>query len=151
VEEQQLRLRGIQMRGRRLFAASAVAAVVGGLVVAGAVTGASNAVAATPTQPGAFIAVTPANLLDTGTGVGAPATPVAAHTSVTFQVSGRGNLPGSGIGAVHLIVGVVAPAASGYATVYPAGIARPGAASLDFNTNQTSASSVIVGLGSGGT
>jgi hypothetical protein len=137
------------MRGRRLFAAIATVGAVCGLVVVGAVTGTSTAGAVTPTQPGALVAVTPANLLDTGTGVGAPATPVAANSSVTFQVSGRGGVPSSGAGSVELTIAVVAPAASGFATVYPAGVLRPLAASLDFTAKQTIANSSVVGLGSG--
>jgi hypothetical protein len=136
------------MRARGFIAAAGAAISVAGFA---ALTQAPPAVAVAPTVPGAFVAVTPANLLDTGTGVGAPAKPLAAHGSVTFQVAGRGGVPSTGVGSVSLTVAVVAPAASGFATVYPADVARPGAASLDFTAQQTIANLTIVGLGTTGT
>ena len=55
--------------------------------------------AVVPATPGAFVPLTPANLLDTGAGVGAPAKAVAAHAVVTFQVTGRGGVPSTSVGA----------------------------------------------------
>lgn len=136
------------MRTRRFMAAvGAAVSVAGFAALAAASVAPAGAIPVPPTVPGAFAPVTPANLLDTGTGVGAPAAPVPAHGSVTFQVAGRGGVPATGVGAASLTVAVVNPAASGYATVFPAGIARPGAASLDFTAHQTIANLTVVGLG----
>ena len=107
--------------------------------------------AGTAATSGAFTAVTPANVLDTGTGVGAPVGSVPANGTVTFQVSGHGGVPASGAGSVALVVGTVTPASSGFATVYPGGTPRPPAAGLDFTAGQTIANLNQVGLGAGGT
>ncbi|MFL6152083.1 MAG: hypothetical protein ACJ72B_06835, partial [Ornithinibacter sp.] len=55
---------------------------------------------AAPPPPGGYVSVAPVRLLDTRTGVGAPAAKVAAQGTVSVQVTGRGGVPVSGVGAV---------------------------------------------------
>src|ERR1700712_5462483 len=55
---------------------------------------------------GAFVSVAPMQLLDTGAGKGAPKKPVAAHSTLSLQVTGRGGVPSSGAGVVVMNVTV---------------------------------------------
>ncbi len=112
---------------------------VSGYYVAGAVT-----------DPGGFVPVDPARLLDTRRGNGA-AGPVRAYGTVQLQVSGRGAVPATGASAVVLTVTVTAPTSSGYVTAYPGGTMRPTASSLNFRARQTVPNHVTVKLGSTGT
>ncbi len=64
-----------------------------------------------PVQPGGFTAVTPARILDTRTGLGAPAAKVAGGQTVELQVTGRGGIPAGGVSAVALNVTVTEPPA----------------------------------------
>lgn len=103
-----------------------------------------------PVSAGSFASVPSATVLDTGTGVGAPASPVAAHATVTVQVAGRGGVPTTNVGAVALNLAVVAPVATGFGVVYAAGTARPGAANIDFTAKQTIADLVITRISPAG-
>src|SRR5438445_45167 len=139
------------MRARRLVAAlGAVVSVTGFIAMDVSSGGGAGAVPVAPTVAGAFAPLTPANLLDTGTGVGAPASPVPAHGSVTFQVAGSGGVPATGAGSAALVVAAVTPSAPGFATVYAADIARPPAAALDFVPGQTIANLAVSGLSQDG-
>ena len=101
-------------------------------------------------SPGAFAAVTPSRVLDTRTGNGATG-PVAGNGGVTVQVTGRGGIPASGVGAVVINVTVTDPAQSGYVTVYPTGApSRPTASNLNFVAAQTIPNLVVVPVGTGG-
>lgn len=109
----------------------------------------SPATATTPTQrPGTYVPVTPANVLDTGVGIGAPAGPVAPYSTFAVQITGRGGIPATGVAAVAMTVAVIARG-TGWVTVYPVGTARPAAASLDFNGRATT-NLAFAKLGSGG-
>lgn len=96
---------------------------------------------------GSFQAVTPARLLDTRSGLGAPA---GATTQVTLQVSGAGGVPATGASAVALNVTVTGPAGAGYVTAYPDGSSRPTASNLNVTKGQTVANLVVVPLGPDG-
>ena len=98
----------------------------------------------------AYQPLTPARLLDTRSGVGAPKVKVPAGGRVDLQVTGRGGVPGSGVEAVVLNVTATNSTGSGYATVYPAGVSRPGASKLNFTLGQSVANGAVVKLGSGG-
>jgi hypothetical protein len=98
---------------------------------------------------GAYYAITPSRILDTRFGNGA-AGPVRAGQTVRLQVAGRGGIPTSGVSAVVLNVTVTAPTAAGYVTVYPTGVPRPTASSLNFAPGWTGANSVTVALGTNG-
>ncbi len=95
--------------------------------------------------------LSPARLVDTRKGVGAPKAPVAAGGKLTVQIAGAdgGQLP-SGLTAVALNVTVVTPQTGGYLTLYPDGGSRPTASNLDFGAGQVIANAVIVPVGSDG-
>ncbi|HEY6596313.1 MAG TPA: Ig-like domain-containing protein [Asanoa sp.] len=104
----------------------------------------------TPTVAGAYGPLTPTRILDTRSGVGAPAATVPAGGSVTLQVTGRGGVPVSGVGAAVLNVTVTQAAAAGYLTVYPAGSSRPTVSNLNFVAGQTISNLTAVKTGTGG-
>jgi hypothetical protein len=106
--------------------------------------------AGTPTDPGAVASLVPARVLDTRYGNGAPASRVAAHGTVHLQVTGRGGVPASGVGAVLLNVTAVRPSTSGYVTVYPNDQPRPTASNLNFVAGRTVPNQVMVRVGGDG-
>ncbi|SCF47398.1 Fibronectin type III domain [Micromonospora matsumotoense] len=110
-------------------------------------TRAGNAV--TLTAPGgSLVAVPPARLLDTRSGLGAPA---GATRQVTLAVAGRGGIPATGAAAVAVNVTVTAPTGGGFVTVYPGGTARPTASNVNYARGQTVANLVVVPVGVDGT
>ncbi|WP_030438106.1 choice-of-anchor D domain-containing protein [Actinoplanes subtropicus] len=99
---------------------------------------------------GAYYAVTPARVLDTRSGVGAPAAMLGAQQSLDLQVTGRGGVPSVGVSAVVLNVTVTGSTAGSFLTVYPTGADRPTASSINFAKGWTGANSVTIGVGDGG-
>ena len=100
---------------------------------------------------------TPARVLDTRAGTGAPAQAVAAEGTLALNLAGR--VP-AGAAAAVLNVTVTQPKAAGFLTAFGDGQAVPTASSLNFTSGQTVANLVIVPLvngkadffnGSGGT
>ncbi len=106
--------------------------------------------AGTPTEAGAFTALSPARILDTRYGTGAARAKVAKHATVHLQVTGKGGVPASGVSAVVLNVTATNPASSGYITAYPDGTSRPTASNLNLVKGQTVPNLVVVKLGAGG-
>ncbi|MBB5870926.1 hypothetical protein F4553_004305 [Allocatelliglobosispora scoriae] len=92
---------------------------------------------------GSLHGITPTRLLDTRSGLGAPKGPTQ---QVSLLVTGGAPEGGS----VVLNVTVTAPAAAGYLTAYPDGIARPTSSNLNFAGGQTLANLVVVPIGAGG-
>ena len=103
-----------------------------------------------PTVAGGFVPVTPTNVLDTGTGIGTSAGPVPAHGTVSLQLTGDGVIPSTGVSAVVLDIAYIAPTRSGFGTVYPADISRPGTSNIDFVAPQTISNLVITKLSATG-
>ena len=103
-----------------------------------------------PTVPGAFDALTPARLLDTRIGTGAPPHAIASSGEVTFMVSGQGGVPPSGVSAVVLGLTAVTPTAHGYLTAWADGTTRPTVSNLNFTAQQTIANVATVRLGADG-
>jgi hypothetical protein len=99
---------------------------------------------------GTYHAVYPTRILDTRNGTGARAEKVGPTNWVEVPVSTFGGVPPSGVAAVVLNVTVTEPTASGHITVWPTGVARPNASSLNFVPGWTGANSVTVGVGAGG-
>lgn len=103
----------------------------------------------TPTQPGTYTALSPARLLDTREGLGAPQGPVAAGQTRELQVTGVSGIPDN-TAAVVLNVTVTGPRAAGYVTVYPSGASRPPTSNLNFVPRSSVASLVTAKIGAGG-
>ena len=93
-----------------------------------------------------FTGTTPTRVLDTRTGVGAPAAKLGAGATLTLTVPG---LP-AGVTAVALNVTATGPSAASFLTVYPGGTTRPTASNLNFVAGQTIPNMVLVPLGAGG-
>jgi hypothetical protein len=104
----------------------------------------------TPGPDGFYNPLVPTRLLDTRDGTGAAVGPVLGGSTLTLQVTGRGNVPSTGVAAVVLNVTVTAPTSVGHLTVFPAGTALPLASNLNFVAGETVPNRVIVKLGAGG-
>jgi hypothetical protein len=85
-----------------------------------------------------FLSTPPSRLFDTRSGLGGvPAGPVGSGATLTFDVTGRGGIPATGVTGVVMNVTVTAPTGGGFITVYPADVGRPDASSLNFSPGQT--------------
>ena len=106
----------------------------------------------TPVSASGYTSLSPARLLDTRKGIGAPTGVVGQGQAVTLTVAGAdgGQLPSSGIKAVALNVTVTGTVGGGYITAYPDGTARPTASNVNFNPGDTLANMVIVPVGADG-
>ena len=100
--------------------------------------------------PGTYRPLVAARVLDTRTGLGAPARPVVAHGVAVLAVLGRGGLPASGVAAVVLNVTATNEAAHGYLTVFPGGASRPATSAINFAPGNSTANSVTVAVGATG-
>lgn len=80
---------------------------------------------------GEVVPVTPARVLDTRSGNGAPAARVGAAGSVTVQVTGRGGVPSTGVTAVLVNVTGVGATLPTFLTAFAAGSSRPTASNLN--------------------
>ena len=109
----------------------------------------ARAVAVTTALPGSYVALSPSRLLETRLSEGGTG-PVAANSSVDVQVTGRGGVPASGVGAVLVNVTAVTPKAPGFLSVYPTGSTAPNASSVNFVTDQVVPNLVLAKLGTGG-
>jgi len=98
---------------------------------------------------GRFESVSPARILDTRTGLGGGVR-VGPGASIDLQVTGQGGIPASGVQAATMNVAVTGTTAPSYLTVYPAGEARPLAATFVFPANATASIRTMVKLGAGG-
>jgi hypothetical protein len=98
-------------------------------------------------RPGPLRSVRPARILDTRSGLGTTAGLVRSGQSRTFQVTGVGGVPASGVGTVVLNVTAIKPSRSGYLTVYPSGRARPATPSLNYPAGRTTDNLVHIPVG----
>lgn len=99
---------------------------------------------------GTFHSLTPARILDTRDGTGEVSGPVAPATAVDVQVTGRGGVPASGVGAVVLNVTATQPTAAGFLTLFPSGSPLPPASNLNFVPGQSVPNLVVVRVGANG-
>jgi len=107
-----------------------------------------------PTSGSRFNPLSPARILDTRIGQGAPAAPVGQNATITVDVTNVGGVPpmSSGVTAVVLNTTVTQPTMGSFLTVYPAATpdVRPTASNLNFLGGQTVPNLVIVKVGVGG-
>lgn len=106
----------------------------------------------TATSASGYTSLTPARLLDTRSGLGAPKGALGLGQQVALNIAGAdgGALPSSGIKAVALNVTVTATTGSGYITAYPDGTTRPTASNLNFGVGDVRANLVVVPVGGDG-
>ncbi len=94
-----------------------------------------------------FVAVTPARIVDSRTGLGVAAGVIAPGATRTVQVAGSGGVPASGATAVVLNVTATATTGAGYITVWPNDVSQPTASNLNIMyAGQTVANLVTVRL-----
>jgi bacillolysin len=104
-----------------------------------------------------FGAVVPARILETrpgyttvdGVSNGVGTAPSGA--TLQLQVTGRGGIPSSGVGAVALNVTAVGPGVAGYITAFPCDSERPTASNLNYVSGTTVGNSVIAKVSASGT
>ncbi|MGZ4768631.1 MAG: hypothetical protein ACXVLX_08080 [Ilumatobacteraceae bacterium] len=107
----------------------------------------TTTVLAAPPGASAYVPVSPYRILDTRTGQGFPR-PVNAGETFTLALP---NVP-PGSSAVVLNLAITGPADGGFVTVYPTGVTRPMASSINVDAaRQTIANLVTVPIGAGGT
>ena len=97
-----------------------------------------------PPAAGLLMPLTPTRVLDTRHGVGAPQARVAPGGVVKLQVGGVAGVPATGVTAVVMNTTVTGPASGGYVTVFPDGVTRPTASSLNFSAGETIPNLVVV-------
>ncbi len=151
---------GLRSAAFRVLSGSMIQAVspsqpAGGSVAVTVTTPAGTTAAATAPQflylgGGPYHPLPPVRVLDTRTGLGAPAAPIPPQGALTLHLAGVDGVPRHALGAVFLNVTVVRPAVGGFLTVYPAGQPRPLAASVNFAAGRTTATLVAVVVGAQG-
>jgi hypothetical protein len=98
-----------------------------------------------PPEPGTFVSLAPARLLDTRIGLGAAHSgAIAPDGTLSLQVTGRDGVPASGVSAVVLNVTVAGSTGAGYITAYADGTDRPTASNLNFVPGQLVPNLVVV-------
>jgi hypothetical protein len=107
----------------------------------------------TTTTGDAYNGLTPARILDTRTGSGAPgagSTLTTSSESINVSVvGGTTGVPASAT-AVALNVAVTNTTAPSFITAFPTGVTQPGTASQNFVAGETLSSQVVAGVGTGG-
>lgn len=102
------------------------------------------------TADGAMLSsMSPARLLDTREGNGAPEAKVGPAGEIVLQVTGRGGVP-TNARAVVLNVTGIRPDTRTYLTIYPTGEERPLAASLNPAAGAVAGNLVVAKIGDGG-
>lgn len=100
------------------------------------------------TTPGStYFPLTPARLLDTRNGTGAPQAQLGPNSSLDLTVVGVGGVPATGVTAVVLnVIATDATAPASFLTVFPAGTPQPLASNLNFNAGQIRTNAVKVAV-----
>lgn len=108
----------------------------------------SVAPAQAATTPGStYFPLTPARLLDTRNGTGAPAAQLGPNSSLDLTVVGVGGVPSTGVNAVMLnVIATDATAPASFLTVYPAGTPQPLASNLNFGAGTIRTNAVKVAV-----
>ena len=108
-------------------------------------------------EPGDLTSVGPARLLDTRPGYAtvdglhAGGGAVGPGGTRSLPVLGRAGIPSAGVGAVLVTVTAVAPSSATHLTVFPTGIPRPNASSVNLPAGATVANLLVARVGAGGT
>ena len=106
--------------------------------------------APTPSSNGEFTPLTPARILDTRNGTGGLTGKLGPGDTFDLQITGKGGVPGAGVGAVVLNVTATEPTAASYLSVWPTGTPRPTVSNLNFTPGKTVPNLVTVKVGTGG-
>ena len=126
--------------------ALATLGLAAGLSLAPLIQSAPTATAATQ----GYVPLSPSRILDTRSGIGAPATTVGPDSSIDLHVLGRAGIPDTGVSAVAINVTAVDPTSPSYITVWPTGHPRPDASNLNVQAGTTIPNFVIAPIGNDG-
>ncbi len=85
---------------------------------------------------GRLLALSPARLLDTRSGIGAAVRRVRGGETMRLPMLGRGGVPASGVDAVVINLLSIRPTVDGWVTAWPSGSAKPETASLSFRAGR---------------
>lgn len=135
---------------------AATAAALSALVLAplGAASAApaptTDRAAAAVDAAGTFTHVPGTRILDTRTGLGAPAAKVGEQRHISLRVAGRGGIPATGVAAVVLNVTGVDATNPTWVTAWPTHTLRPDASQLNTGPGDNRAGLVTVPLGPDG-
>jgi hypothetical protein len=97
-----------------------------------------------------LLPLVPTRLLDTRTGVGAPATRLRGGERTELRVTGRGGVPASGVEAVVLNIAALRPTAAGFMSAWPTGLAVPDVSNLNYEPGRNVPNLVVCKVGAGG-
>lgn len=100
---------------------------------------------------GDYQPIHPVRLVDSRSGNGVDRARLAAGSTVTLTLGGRGGIPTESVGAVQIALTAVNPAAAGYLTIAPVGVSRPVASTVNFPAGGTTAGAASIMTGYGGT
>ncbi|MFR9774594.1 hypothetical protein ACL02O_00850 [Micromonospora sp. MS34] len=99
---------------------------------------------------GAYFPVSPARLMDTRSGLGAPKAKLGPRQTVNLQVTGRGGVPASDVNAAVLNLTVTGPTSDSFLTVYPSDAPLPTASSINFAKGWLGSNNITALLGADG-
>ncbi len=97
-----------------------------------------------------YTGITPARLVDTRSGLGAPRGALPAGKVLTVKLAGAAGIPTDQVTAVSLNITVTQSSGGGFVTVFPVGQTRPTASMLNFRRGQTIANSMLAKPGTDG-
>ncbi|MEV1320784.1 trypsin-like serine protease [Micromonospora arborensis] len=89
-------------------------------------------------------------LLDTRSGVGAPAGPRTGGSTIDVQALGVGGVPATAVTAVLVDVTAIKPTTNAYLIVYPGGSTRPATSSINASAGETISTTQVVKVGPNG-
>jgi hypothetical protein len=96
-----------------------------------------------------FYPITPVRALDTRDGTGGTSVPVGQGRSIDLAIRGANGIP-TGASAIIMNTTAVLPTAGSFLTVWPNGVTRPLASTLNYATGDVVPNLVQVGIGSNG-
>ncbi len=139
-----MRIRGQRLAGMSRAGLSLVIAIAAALPAAALLQTSPAAAAIPPASTGGFTGVTPFRLLDTRNFGSGPC--LSGERSLAVAGVFGSDVP-SDAAAVALNVTVISPAGSGFVTVWPAGVSRPTASSVNYSAGEVVPNNVIVAVG----
>ena len=101
-------------------------------------------------EPADYQPVTPATILDTTKGIGAPKALVVGGRTITLNVAGIGGIPSSGVDSVVLNVKTSYASVSSQVVVWPAGATRPSPTTVEAIVNRNESTLMVAQLGTNG-
>lgn len=101
------------------------------------------------TSAAEFFPITPVRAMDTRNGTGIAQAKVGPRESISLGIHGANGIPNSAV-AIVMNTTAVSPTGASFLTVWPAGVTRPLAASLNYVAGDVRPNLVQVGIGSNG-